>query len=632
MLLSIVADAHEFVVNGIYYNKLNGNEVEVTYKGSSPNYSSYHYSGSIEIPSTITFQNKRYTVTRIGDYAFYNCDGVNDVTIPYSIISLGQDAFFDCDRLTNIVIPNSITTIGEDAFYSCDDLISVEIPSSVIAIGSSAFYGCNKLSRVSISDLDAWYRIKFSNASSNPCYCAHHLFVNGVELTEVTIPESVTSIGTALFSGCSCITRVKIPNTVTSIGDYAFNRCESLTSIEIPNTVTRIGNSAFLSSGIRGIEIPSSVSVIGNSAFYDCNGSRGITSITIFSDIDSIGDYAFAYYYPYSYSYTIHLELYGNIKYIGTGIFDDTREHRPRHIHELIIGSDVDSVENLGVDQSTSSNIYCYNRVPPIANENTFLTYDATLHVPATSLATYFTAPYWSNFNNIVGDAVEPIGLTISSDFIEMQIGGEPVKLTASVSPTNATPNSITWKSTDTTIATVDNGIVTPISSGECDIVAQCLSKKAVCHVIVNDTTVTIMLDQHELRIQPNEMITLTPTSSINILPELAVTSSDPTVAAARVANDKIQIVGVKVGYAVITVGSVDGLAIPDTCLVTVYSNSNEGDVNGDGEVNIADVNAIIDMILSGFSNSSGDVNGDGEVNIADVNAVIDKILTSNNK
>ena len=108
-------------------------------------------------------------------------------------------------------------------------------------------------------------------------------------------------------------------------------------------------------------------------------------------------------------------------------------------------------------------------------------------------------------------------------------------------------------------------------------------------------------------------------------------TSSNPLVAAARVTNNKIQIVGIKVGYATITVGSVDGLAIPDICLVTVYSNSNSEDVNGDGEVNIADVNVIIDMILSSSSSFSGDVNGDDEVNISDVNAVIDRILTGNN-
>lgn len=122
-------------------------------------------------------------------------------------------------------------------------------------------------------------------------------------------------------------------------------------------------------------------------------------------------------------------------------------------------------------------------------------------------------------------------------------------------------------------------------------------------------------------------MVILIPSSSNNYLPELSVVTSDPTVAVARAVNDKIQVVSVNPGIATIIVGSVDGTAQPDSCIVTVYSDSIKGDVNGDGEVNIADINAVIDMILSGNSNANGDVNNDGEVNIADINAIIDMIL-----
>lgn len=124
-------------------------------------------------------------------------------------------------------------------------------------------------------------------------------------------------------------------------------------------------------------------------------------------------------------------------------------------------------------------------------------------------------------------------------------------------------------------------------------------------------------------------MTTLTATSSSDFLPDLVVSSSDPTVAAARVVNNSIQVVGVKYGTAIITVGSADGLAQTDSCFVTVYSDTIKGDVNGDGEVNIADINAVIDMILSGSFEINGDVNADGEINIADINAVINQILTN---
>ena len=175
------------------------------------------------------------------------------------------------------------------------------------------------------------------------------------------------------------------------------------------------------------------------------------------------------------------------------------------------------------------------------------------------------------------------------------------------------------------------NGEVTAVGVGECDIIARCLNKQAICHVVVNDTTVAIMLDQQEAIVLPNHIITLTPSAS-PIMPALAVTSSDPSVAAARVVNNKIQVVGIKEGTTTITVGSVDGTAIPATCLVTVYTEP--GDLDCDGFVNISDVTSLIDYLLSGddsqISTKNADVNGDESINISDVTELIDILLSGN--
>ena len=129
----------------------------------------------------------------------------------------------------------------------------------------------------------------------------------------------------------------------------------------------------------------------------------------------------------------------------------------------------------------------------------------------------------------------------------------------------------------------------------------------------------------------PNHIITLTPSAS-PILPDLTVSSSDPTVAAARVVSNKVQVVGIKEGTATITVGSVDGTAIPATCLVTVYTEP--GDINCDGFVNISDVTSLIDYLLSGdesqISTKNADVNGDESINISDVTELIDILLSGN--
>ena len=234
--------AYYFEVDGIYYNVIDGG-VEVTYYTS---YSDNNYSGSVTIPSTVTYNGSTYTVTSIGNSAFSGCKSLTSVTIPNSVTSIGEDAFFYCSGLTSITIPNSVTSIGNDAFNYCLGLTSITIPNSITSIGDRAFWHCESL-------------------------------------TSVTIPNSVTSIGNSAFYYCPGLTSITIPNSVTSIGKDAFSGCKSLTSVTIPNSVTSIGNDAFSGcKSLTSITIPNSVTSIGNDAFWGCT----FTSITIESDAD----------------------------------------------------------------------------------------------------------------------------------------------------------------------------------------------------------------------------------------------------------------------------------------------------------------------------------------------------------
>ena len=141
LLSAATATAHDFEVDGIFYNKnSDGTSVSVTYKGSSP--TSHIYSGAVTIPSEITYGGTTYSVTAIGKDAFDYCKNLTSVKIPNSVTSIGRYAFGECSGLTSIEIPKSVTYIGVCAFAYCVGLTSLEIPNSITSIDVGAFYKC----------------------------------------------------------------------------------------------------------------------------------------------------------------------------------------------------------------------------------------------------------------------------------------------------------------------------------------------------------------------------------------------------------------------------------------------------------------------------------------------------------
>ena len=135
--------------------------------------------------------------------------------------------------IVKVVVEEGVTSIGNYAFAGCSGLTSVTIPNSVTSIGNYAFFECSGLTTVNIFDIAAWCKITFAFAEfiSNPLYYAHHLFLDGVEIKDLVIPNSVTSIGGSAFYGCTSLTSVTIPNSVTSIGGYAFSNCKNLMTV-----------------------------------------------------------------------------------------------------------------------------------------------------------------------------------------------------------------------------------------------------------------------------------------------------------------------------------------------------------------------------------------------------------------
>ena len=289
VFLSLPMLAVEVEIDGINYDIISkAKQATVIAKSAS------EYSGEIDIPESVEYNGTTYSVTSIGsnafldcyslisvsipnsvtsigNYAFTRCYNMTSVTISNSVTSIGDETFSMCRSLTSVSIPNSVTSIGEMAFYCCRGLTSVTIPNSVTSIERFAFMDCNGLTSVHISDIAAWCKIRFESADSNPLYRAHHLYMNGEEVKDLIIPNSVTSIEGRTFEGCSGLTSVTIPNSVTGIGNYAFEGCSGLTSVTIPNSVTNIGSYAFSScSSLMEVTIGSGVIDILGKAFLDC--------------------------------------------------------------------------------------------------------------------------------------------------------------------------------------------------------------------------------------------------------------------------------------------------------------------------------------------------------------------------
>ena len=200
--------------------------------------------------------------------------GIKTVTIGDGITSIGDYAFYSCRGLTELTLPNSVTSIGN--------------PNSVTSIGNSAFGGCSGLEKITVDGGNKRYDSR-DNCNSIIETGTNTLIVG---CKNSVIPNSVTSIGDGAFRGCSGLTELILPNSVTSIGGCAFEGCNGLTELTLPNTLERIVASAFRGcSGLTELTLPNSVWSIGEYAFQGCSG---LTELTLPSSVTRIGKNAFS--------------------------------------------------------------------------------------------------------------------------------------------------------------------------------------------------------------------------------------------------------------------------------------------------------------------------------------------------
>ena len=246
------------------------------------------------------------SVKRVGQGAFSGCKEITKVEMETGIEDIGEDAFLGCSKLTDLQLPHS-GKIHAGAFYDCNSLKEVEVPDGVTYLGARAFY-CSGLEKLTIGATVTTLseRIKYSSEYSGAVYCPNlkelhlrnlsawactdfgigdngytdvDLYVNGELVTELVIPENISTIGKNAFSDIASITAIVGNENLTSIQQDAFAGCVNLRTIRNANKVTFIGDAAFACCPeLKSMDVLESVITIGADAFFECTS---LTSVEI---------------------------------------------------------------------------------------------------------------------------------------------------------------------------------------------------------------------------------------------------------------------------------------------------------------------------------------------------------------
>jgi hypothetical protein len=331
----------------------NTNVTSITIPGSVSNIQDYAFYGCDNLAS-ITFTGNG--LASIGNYSFAFLDSLSSFTLPSTVNSMGQYTFYNSYSLTDFTIQGGATTLGPYALCNCFELENLEIPSTTTAIGNDAFLGCYGLAGIIVDTGNPNYTsvngVLFNknlttlilyppaglatsySISNGVTELADGAFQGNDSLTNITVPDTVTKIGSYAFVGdiftgiclpdcitCigdsafagSAITRMRLPRELIEVGNYEFYNCASLSDVEIPSRVTTIGSDAFaFCPSLVDIYIPGTVTNIGEQAFYD----SGVASVTIGQGVQTIGLEAF-----YDCSALNHIAIPSSVTTLGNDAF-----------------------------------------------------------------------------------------------------------------------------------------------------------------------------------------------------------------------------------------------------------------------------------------------------------------------
>lgn len=415
-------------------------------------------------------------------------------TVPEDVQKIHAFAFNNCKQLTSVVLPNGLKRIEDGAFWGCSNMTSANIPSGLTYLGSDAFRNASSLS------------------------------------SSIVLPSTLSEIGSSAFKRCTSLSNVTIENGVEIIGGSAFVDCSNLKSIDIPNSVYSLGTSAFESAGLTSINIPESITEIQASVFYGCK----LTKITLHAGLKSIAAEAFAdngtniekveipesvisignnafngtnvkNFYINNIPSKIDLNANSPFKATGTSIhvftlmkniFENATNWSNYKGH-FVADIEITHVESITLDSEsmtvlttktgklnatinpedarvkdvtyTSSN----NDIIAIvdAKAGTFIAGAEEGEATITCTANDGTDAFAKCKITVKKSFVPATSVTLNKTNASMEVGNS-LKLTATITPANATYKNIIWVSSDEDVAEVSNGTVTAVGPGNATITA----------------------------------------------------------------------------------------------------------------------------------------------------------------
>ena len=593
------------------------------------------------------------SITSIGTYAFQNCSGMTNVELSSGLTAIPNYAFAGCTGLTSVVIPEGVTSIGDYAFQNCSAMTSVEIPSTVNWLGKYDFDGCTALSEVGITDLAAWCKMRFGATKASPFFYAKTLKLNGEPVTNLVIPEGISTIDAYAFAEYKGLKSVMIGNDVTSVAEGAFQGCTGLKDVTIGSSVTTLDKYAFSNcTGMQNLVIGNSVNSIGSEAFYNCGDLRSIVVVkgnrifdsrdncnalittatnTLFlgcrntvipETVKTISDYAFAQCKGLAYINIPNsvTNITGNGSSYSSFRGSDLKEiefHCSKisswllveqySLEKVILGSEVTSIEDRAFNGCTNmSTVISYIQEP--------FTYDYAAF----------------NFDNVYNTCklIVPAGTRdayIAKGWTESVFRGGVVE---------ADPNSFvvadqTVNRGTTVTIPIELNNVTPVTAFQFEV-------NLPEGITWSKCTLTDRKDDHVISAKKqatgNYMVT-----AISLSDE-SFSGTSGAIAKLELKVDGQQIAGLyRLNIKDIELTAEDGSELHplDVSSTLTINDFILGDTNGDGNVSVTDAVMVVSHVLGndpeGFVSNAADMNDSGDITITDAVAIIKVVLNGQN-